>query len=130
MAKEPGRNESTEQIKAEIARSRDRLAREFRGVRSELNVARKIRRSFRQNTGAWIGAAVAVGAIIMLLPRRKKVYVNVGNSEKGKSKHKLIETGFWLGALRIAATMLKPTITRFVMDKMRQRGRPRSVPYF
>lgn len=131
MAKEPGRNESAEQLKAEIARSRDRLAREFRAVRSELDVARKIRRSFREHTGAWISAAMAVGTIIMLLPRKKKVYVDVAGGEKGKSKKKLIETGFWLGALRIAATMLKPTITRFVVDRMRQRGRSKSsVPYF
>jgi hypothetical protein len=122
MAKEPGRNESAEQLKAEIARSRDRVAREFRTVRSELNVARKIRRSFHENTGLWIGAAMAVGTIIMLLPRKKKIYIDVASQEKVKSKRKLIETGFLLGALRIAATMLKPALTRFVMQKMQGRA--------
>lgn len=123
MAKEFGRNKSADELKAEIARSRDRVAREFRGVRSELDISRKLRRSFRQNTGLWIGAAMAVGTIVMLLPRKKKVYVDVGSGGgKGRTKSKLLETGFLLGALRIAATLLKPTITRFVMQKMTARG--------
>jgi len=65
MAKEPGRNNSTDELKVKIARSRDRVARDFRGVRHELDIPRKIRRSFREQTLLWVGAAVVVGTLVV-----------------------------------------------------------------
>jgi hypothetical protein len=117
MAKESGRDQSTDQLKAEIARSRERVARDFRGLRYELDFPRKIRRSFRQQTVAWITAIVVVGTLVVILPlRKKKVYVDAKSGRK--TKRNLLEAGFALGVLKIAASLLRPAITGFVTKKM------------
>jgi hypothetical protein len=101
----------------EIERSRERLARDVRGLRYELDIPAKIRRSFQQQTTLWVVSAVVIGAVVVALPRlRKKVYVQVDGN--GKAKHKLLQTGFLLGAARIAATLLKPAILSFVRSRM------------
>ena len=47
---------------------------------------------------------------MVVLPRLgQKVYVDVEPGAK-KDKSRLLETGFLLGALRIAATLLKPVV--------------------
>jgi hypothetical protein len=123
MAKEPRANKTTDELKMEIARSRERVGRDFRGLRYELDFPGKVRRSLRNHTAAWIAAAVVVGTLIVVLPlRKKKVYVDLKNGSQAKWKSKLLEAGFVLGALRIAATLLKPVITSFVTKKIRGYG--------
>ncbi len=119
MAKEPGRNNSSDELKVKIARSRDRVARDFRGLRHDLDIPQRIRKSFQEHTLLWIGAAAAVGTIIVLAPMRKKtIYIDATTGARTKPKSKLLEAGFLLGALRIAATVLKPTIEKFVAKKI------------
>ena len=117
MAKELGRNDEDAELKAELARSRDLVAREIRGVRYELDIPGKIRRSFREQTALWIGAAVVVGTLfVMVSARKKKIYVEA--KPGGKSKSRVLEAGFALGALRIAASLLKPMIANFITKKV------------
>lgn len=129
MAKESRTNKQTSELKTEIARSREYVARDLRGVRYEMDVGRKIRRSFRRKPAVWVGAAVAVGTLLVLLPMRKrKIYIegpDVARSLKGKRKSKLLETGFLVGALRLAFTMAKPAISRFVAQKISGYGAKR-----
>src|SRR5436853_5568388 len=62
-------------IKSDIALSRDRLGRELNGLRYEVDFPRKLKNSFRDQTGLWIGAIAVVGLLIAVAPaRRKKVY--------------------------------------------------------
>jgi hypothetical protein len=118
MAKESRANKTADELKLEIARSRERVGRDLRGLRYELDFPGKVRRSLRNHTAAWITAAVVVGTLIVVLPlRQKKVYVDLKNGSKAKSKSKLLEAGFVLGALRIAATLFKPVITNFLTRK-------------
>ena len=115
MAGKPRRNNS--ELKEEIERSRTRVAREVRGLRYELDFPRKIRRSFRRQPVPWIAAATAVGLVLAFgRLRKKKVYVDAGSGRKSKSK--LLEAGFLLGALKIAATVLKPVIVPFLQRKV------------
>jgi hypothetical protein len=117
MAKEPGRNKSAGELRAEVVRSREQVARSLRGLRYELDFPRKIRRSFQQQTFAWIAAAAVVGTLVVLLPlRRKKVYVDAKKARHPRSG--LLEAGFALGVLRIAASLLKPVIVSFVSKKI------------
>ena len=118
MAKEFGRNDDpADELKAEIARSRDLVAREVRGLRYELDIPRRIKRSFREQTPLWIGAAVVVGTLfVMLSARKKKIYVDA--KPGGKAKSRVLEAGFALGALRIAASLLKPVIANFITKKV------------
>src|SRR5205823_5463168 len=97
MAEKSGRNKSIDELRAEIERSRERVGRDLRGLRHELDFPAKFRRSFREQTVSWISAAAAVGALIALAPmRKKKIYVDA----KGRcnTKKKFAETGFALAA--------------------------------
>ena len=81
MAETSGRNKSIDELTAEIAQSRERVARDLRGLHYELDFPAKFRRSFRKQTGSWMTAAAAVGALIALAPmRKKKLYVDAGAS--------------------------------------------------
>jgi hypothetical protein len=120
MAKEPGRQQPPDKLKAEIAHSRDRLVRDLRVFRKEIDIPAKIKRSFQRQTAAWITAAVVVGVLVIMLPaRRKKIYVEAKKKKSGKDSDKLVEAGFALGALKFAATVLKPVLVSYVSKKMR-----------
>lgn len=117
MAEESGRNKPAGELREEIALSRERVTRTIRGVRSELDFPRKIRKSFQTQTILWIGGAVVIGALFTVLSRgRKKVY---GDAKTGGPQHKLLAMGFALGALRLASTLVKPMIVSFVEKKVR-----------
>jgi len=121
MAEKSGFNKSIDELTAEIAQSRERLARDVRGLHYELDFPGKLRRSFRQQTVSWLTAAGAVGALIALAPmRKKKIYVDAKNSRK--SKKKLVETGFALGMLKIAANLARPVIVEFVKNRLTDLG--------
>lgn len=118
MAEESGRNKPAGELREEIALSRERVTRTIRGVRSELDFPRKIRKSFQTQTIFWIGGAVVIGALFTVLSRgRKKVYVDAKSS--GQAQQKLLAMGFALGALRLASTLLKPMLVNFVEKKVR-----------
>ena len=122
MAKEPRRQQSSHELRAEIARSRDRFARDLRVFRREIDIPRKIKRSFQRQTAAWITAAVVVGALLIVLPMRRRKTVRIEakapttDKERGK---KVVEAGFLLAAVKFAATVLKPVMVSYVTKKMR-----------
>ena len=117
MAEKSGRNKSIDELRAEIAGSRERVGRDLCGLRHELDFPAKFRRSFREQTVSWITAAGAVGAVIALAPmRRKKIYVDAKSSRK--SQKKLVETGFALAALKVVAGLARPVIVEFVKNRM------------
>ena len=121
MAEKSGRNKSIDELTTEIAQSRERLARDVRGLHYELDFPAKFRRSFRKQTASWLTAAAAVGALIALAPmRKKKIYVDAKNSRK--SKKKLVETGFALAVLKIAANLARPVIVEFVKNRLTDFG--------
>src|SRR5438445_12834984 len=114
-------SESINELKTEIAGSRERLSRELQGLRYELDFPAKFRRSFRKQTVSWITAAAAVGALIALAPmRKKKIYVDAKNSRK--TKKKLVETGFALAVLKIAASLARPVVVEFVKNRLTDFG--------
>jgi hypothetical protein len=117
MAEKSGRNKSIDELRAEIAGSRERVGRDLCGLRHELDFPAKLRRSFREQTVSWITAAAAVGAVIALAPmRRKKIYVDAKSSRK--SQKKLVETGFALAALKVVASLARPVIVEFVKNRL------------
>jgi len=117
MAETPGRNKSIDELTAEIVSSRERVGRELRGLRHELDFPAKFRRSFREQTVSWITAAGAVGALIALAPmRQKKIYVDTKTSRK--SQKKLVETGLALAVLKTMASLARPVIVEFVKNRM------------
>ena len=118
MAQEPRRKKSPNQLRAEIARSRELVEHDLRAFRSELDIPRKIRKSFRTHTGAWVAVIAVIGvALVIRSTRKKKIYVQAKTEHKARTK--LLEAGVVLGALRIAATFLKPVVVKFVTQKVR-----------
>ena len=121
MAEKSGRNKSIDELTTEIAQSRERLARDVRGLHYELDLPAKFRRSFREQTVSWLTAAAAVGALIALAPvRKKKIYVDAKNSRK--SKKKLAQTGVALAVLKIAASLARPMIIELVKNRLTNFG--------
>ena len=122
MAEKSGRNKSIDELTAEIGQSRERVARDLRGLKYELDFPAKFRRSFRQQTVSWLSAAAAVGALIALAPmRKKKIYVNAKSGRK--SQKKLVESGVALAVLKIVANLARPAIVEFVKTRLTDFGR-------
>ncbi|MEY2481984.1 MAG: hypothetical protein QOK24_512 [Verrucomicrobiota bacterium] len=120
MAQEPGQEKPLHELRQEVAHSRDRLGRDLSGLRYELDFPLKFRKSFQRQTVLWIGAAIVVGVMFAVMPARtKKVRVNAKAKSKGEhQKEGILGAGLALGALKLVATMLKPTITAFVAKQM------------
>lgn len=116
-------SESTNELNAEVAHSRLRVASELRGLRYELDFPAKFRRSFKKQTGSWLGAAAAVGALIALAPmRKKKVYVNAGGRRNADKK--LMETGLAMAAIKLVGNLARPVIMEFVKNRFFYSGEP------
>jgi len=116
-------SESIRELNADIAGSRERLARELQGLRYELDFPAKFRRSFRKQTGSWLGAAAAVGALIALAPmRKKKVYVDAKTQRKREKK--LMETGLAMAALKLVGSLARPVIMELVKNRFFYSGDP------
>jgi hypothetical protein len=120
MAEKPGQAKSLHELRQQAAHARDRLGRDLTGLRYELDFPLKFRKSFQRQTVIWIGAAIVIGVLIVALPpRTKKVQLKTKGKSKGEEqKEGLLGAGLALGALKLVATMLKPTITQFVAKKM------------
>jgi len=117
MAEKSGRNKSIDELTAEIAQSRERVTCDLRGLRYEVDFAAKFRRSFREQTISWLTTAAAVGALVALAPmRKKKIYVDAKSGRK--SQKKLVETGFALAVLKIAANMIRPVVVEFLKNRL------------
>ncbi|MGE5209340.1 MAG: hypothetical protein ACM3KL_08425 [Alphaproteobacteria bacterium] len=117
------KSESIDELKAEIAGSRENLSRQLAGLRYELDFPGKFRRSFQRQTGSWLSAAAAVGALIALAPmRRKKVYIDA--KSRRKADKKLLETGLGLAAMKLAASVARPVILEFVKNRFFYSGEP------
>jgi hypothetical protein len=121
MAEKSGRNKSIEELTAEIGQSRERVARDLRGLKYEVDFPAKFRRSFRQQTVSWLSSAAAVGALIALAPmRKKKIYVDAKSGRK--SQKKLVESGVALAVLKIVANLARPAIVEFVKTRLTDFG--------
>ena len=120
MAKESGQEKSLHELRQEIAHSRDRLARDLTGLRYELDFPLKFRKSFQRSTTVWVAAAVVLGVLMAVAPcRTKKVKVKAkARSKSEKDKEGILGAGLALGALKLAATFLKPVVVKFVSRKM------------
>ena len=127
MAEKSRKDETLRELRARIERSRTELGQDLAGLRYELDIPLKIRRSFQSQTIVWITALAAIGVVVSLLPaRRKKVYVEAKG--RGKGKEAFLEAGLLMGGLKLATSLLKPIIVNYAIQKMQGAGagsRPR-----
>ena len=119
MAKDPKQERELHEIRQQIAHSRDRLGRDLQGLRYELDFPLKFRKSFQRNTTTWISALVLTGVVMTAraTSRKKIVYASskTGQAKKGEEqKNGLLQAGLAMGALRFAASMLRPMVISYV----------------
>jgi len=122
MAEKPGQEKSLHELRQEAAHSRDRLGRDLSGLRYELDLPLKFKKSSQRQTVLWIGAAIVVGVMFAVMPARtKKVEVKARGKAKSRGeeeKEGILGAGLALGALKLVATMLKPALMRYATQKM------------
>ncbi len=119
MAKDPKQERELHEIRQQIAHSRDRLGRDLQGLRYELDFPLKFRKSFQRNTTTWISALVLTGVVMTAraTSRKRVVYASskTGQHKKGEEQKKgLLQAGLAMGALRFAASMLRPMVISYV----------------
>lgn len=95
MAEKSGRNKSIDELTAEIASSRERVARDLGGLRYELDFAGKFRRSFRKQTGSWLSVAAAVGTLVALAPMRKKKFMSTLRAAANRKRNSWKRALLW-----------------------------------
>lgn len=124
MAEDARQEKSIHDLRQEIAHSRDRLARDLSGLAYELDFPLKLRKSFQRHTATWLSAAVLTGVVMTAkaTTRRKKTLqmkTQRGDAKKGEETKKgLLEAGLAAGALRFAATLLRPVVVSYVTKKV------------
>ena len=120
MAKDPKQERELHELRQQIAHSRDRLGRDLQGLRYELDFPLKFRKSFQRNTRTWISALVLTGVVMTAraTSRKKVIYApssKTGQQKKGEEQKKgLLQAGLAMGALRFAASMLRPMVISYV----------------
>lgn len=121
MAEESGQNKSVSALRQEIARSRDLVAGDLGGLRYELDFPLKLRRSFQRQTFVWVAAALVIGIAFAVMPARtKEIRVNAKGKGRVRRQEGILGAGLAIGALRLAATLLKPVVIGFVTKKMHE----------
>lgn len=117
MAEKSGQEKPLHELRQEVAHSRERLAEDLSGMRYELDFPLKFRSSFQRQTVVWIVAATALGLVLAVRSgRKKRVYVQ--GLGAGAQKKGLLEAGLAIGALKFAATLLRPFLLSFVSRKL------------
>jgi hypothetical protein len=126
MAEKSKPNKSIDELSTKIARSRERVDCDLRGLHYELDFPAKLKKSFRERTVSWLAASTTFGALmVLLLTRDKKMYVDPKSGRKANKK--LVETGFALGALKIGASLVRPAIVELVKKRLTGvAGQPRA----
>jgi hypothetical protein len=121
MAKERRQDKGIEDLRQQIAHTRDRLGRDLAGLRYELDFPLKFRKSFQRHSGIWISAVTLLGTLFTIRPsRRRRTITLKGGKSKGEEQKKgLVAAGLAMGGLRFAATLLRPILVSLVTKKMR-----------
>ncbi len=126
---------SKQQFIAELALTRAAIRQDYRAVRSEMDVAEKLKRVVRQRPFAWLGGAAALGWILSGPKTKKKLvtkYVPAQDKRAGKTEKQ--SGGRLAGFLTVGLTVfrlvlpyLKPALlnyaTQYLSDRVGRSGR-------
>jgi hypothetical protein len=124
MAEKSGSEREFHDLRQQIAHSRDHLGRELEGLRYELNIPLKFRKSFQRHTPMWVAGTALAGLLYAIRPAPRKVKeIRVtgksGEEKKGEEQKKgLITAGLAMGALRLAGSMLRPVVISYVSRRL------------
>ena len=107
---------------SELEWSRAEMARNFRQVRSDLNLAAHLRESVTHRKTVWIAGAAIAGWVLSRLPGRKKTQPKATKAQPAvESKGWIKESehaGFWLATLGALFNLAKPALTALASRKI------------
>jgi hypothetical protein len=109
-------------ILIELARSRAAIARDTASVRSELDLAAKLKNSVKARPFAWLGSAAAIGYILAGPKTRTKTVTKFvrGNSQAPAKAETKKSHGFWnllLALLKLAVPVLRPALSAYAAKR-------------
>jgi hypothetical protein len=103
---------------AELARSREALTANVRGLGNDLNLVRRIETAFQRHRFAWLGGATLLGVIIAKLPARTKKVVVDRQGRKQSTEEKAVKAGLLITVLKIAFDIARPALTKWVAQRV------------
>lgn len=96
------------------------MVRDFSTVRSELDVAAKLRQSVKSRPFAWLGSAAALGYIIAGPKRRTRIVTKTVHDRKSKEKPVKPEIresrslfGTLLALFKIVSPLVRPALSAY-----------------
>jgi hypothetical protein len=112
------------QLVAELERSRAELARGLGGVREDVSVTSYLKRSLPARKWSWFAGAAVGGLVLTRLLFRGKGTQAIAESQPASRSSKASKSseperaGIWLTLFGLLATMLKPTLTRIISQRI------------
>jgi hypothetical protein len=104
-------------IAEELARTRVALTDQALLLRRNLDVGRRMSTSVREHTWGWVTFATVLGWILSRLPaRKKKIYIQVKDSEKKRRQDGGLLMQIWKGIWSI----VRPVLTTYLTKKIGQ----------
>ena len=109
-----------ETLVAELAASRSGIARDYRSLQYEMDVAEKLKRVVRQRPFAWLGGAAALGWILSGPKTKKKLvtkYVPAQDKRAGRTeKQSAGRFGGFVALSLTLAWLALPYLKPFLLD--------------
>lgn len=110
------------EILAELARSRAAIRRDAGAVRSQFDVAARVRQSVLARPVAWLGGAAAIGYMLAGPKTRTKTVVKFSGKKPGRAeKAKSGPRGFWgilLAVVRLAVPLVRPALSAYAARRL------------
>ena len=110
------------EILAELARSREAIARDSSSVRSQIDPAARFRNSVRSRPLAWLGGAAAIGYIFAGPKTRVKTVTKVvrGDSKIPPAPAAKRPRGLWdiiFALLKLAVPLVRPALSAYAAKR-------------
>jgi hypothetical protein len=111
-------------ILAEIERSRMAIRRDFRSVRTELDVAEHVRRSVKKRPLAWLGSAAVLGYFFAGPRTRTRTvtkYVpdaKAARKAERQEKHKPGKIATLLRVFQLVSPLVRPALTAYATRRL------------
>jgi hypothetical protein len=121
MAQKHRPDKSLNDLRQEIAHSRDRLGRDLAGLGYELNFPLKLKKSFQRQSKVWVAGAALIGLVLSIRGgRRKKVVLETrtGRKQAEQTRKGIFEAGLAMTALRFAGTLVRPMLMSYLTKKV------------
>ena len=99
------------ELVSQLAAARTRVSGNAQNLKRSLDFPERFRQAFARNTLVWLGGATGTGALLALMPaRKKKIYVSDGKKLKGG--------GMLLTTVKLISALAKPALTAYVTKKI------------